>query len=163
MSVSVYPLDDHFSRCGVFRSSPAKLHPPLKERWELYQTDPIHNIYVLVLFSLCSILTVIAVVVNQNDLFDQVRRAFLQDTEQTEKKYSKTHRGKWRKRKHKLGCKSACDLHTWPLFAAELSALHCGRWWRHWRLPGLTSTVYVCNCTNKPPTLRSTTWIKSIQ
>lgn len=92
--VSVYPLDGHFSRCGVFRSSPAKLHPPLKERGELSQTDPMHNIYVPVLFSLGSVLTVIAVVVNQNDLFDQVRRAFLQDTEQTEKKYRKTHRGK---------------------------------------------------------------------
>lgn len=81
---SAYPLGGHFARRALFRSCPARLHPPLKERQNLSRPDPRHDIYGLVLSSSRAILTIVAVVVDQNDLFDQVRRAFLQDTEQAE-------------------------------------------------------------------------------
>lgn len=111
--------------------------------------ESINQWIVLCPFVVCIVLTVITVVIDQDDLFHQVSGTFLQDAEAW-----------WRKRKgegrnktpgsqylHLFMCNTNKNHSpTWQRCAAERSGLHCGRWWPHSKLAGLTSTAYVCNC-----------------
>lgn len=78
-----YPLCGHFSALEPSRSSREALHPPLEPR---HKEKHLPWMTCLILITVCVhgfhvLLTVVTVVINQNDLFHQLWRAFLQDTE----------------------------------------------------------------------------------
>lgn len=95
-------------------------------------------------------LTVVAVVVHQNDLFDQVRRTFLQNATEGDQRVYTAIRSEEINPNTPLetkGCASGL-LPTWPQSAAERSEPHYGRWWPHWMAASPTSTACVCNCAH---------------
>lgn len=81
---SHYLPGGHFSTLALFQFCPAALRPQLSHKQDRRRTDQTQVTATpgSERLGLEPLLTVVTVVVHQNDLFDQVRGAFLQDAEQ---------------------------------------------------------------------------------